>query len=427
MRFLGALFSFLVCFPLLAQRVPVYTVDLTLDDVRANHPSTIELHPVSSVDRPIKISFRPGNEPTVIEAVVLEEGCDPASTESNGCDRMSFDPFFGRVEMRSFARQKGVSLVLDGTPTLFQTVPLRIVTRPAATGSPADVRITSPAAPKTPERIMYAVNVGARRHALAVDFRAMRGPATLLPLAALLSEVISREAAMADRVPRTTGGSVDTGEKPPTTGSNDNRSCFICDLCSNVPGGQTLGGCLGTPSLGGGGGGTATPTACTISTETALEVFQETVFIDTIGSSLCENTLASTIGTHVARFNKEATRFQAKVDTPGLDAKSKSCAACFRDMAKLFVGSGAGIVEIKGILSGNCIKDYATLKTHAAQYATMKGRAQKFIDDQALCKKACDTGTIVSPPATHRAYCDCLSLYLSWAPGPYPLTTGCPP
>jgi len=340
---------------------------------------------------------------------------------------MSFDPFNGRVEMRSFARQKGVSLTLDGTPTLFQTVPLRIASRRAATGPRADLRITSPSAPKTPERITYEVNVGARRHQLAVDFRVRRGPATLLPLAALLSEVLGRESTTDDRVPRTTGGSVDTGEKPPTTGSNDNRSCFICDLCSNVPGGQTLGGCLGTPSLGGGGGGTATPTACAISTETALEVFQETVFLDTTASSLCENTLASTIGTQVARFNKEATRFQSKVDTPGLDLKSKSCAACFRDMAKLFVGSGAGIVEIKGILSGNCIKDYATLKTHAAQYATMKGRAQRFIDDQALCKKTCDTGTVASPPATHRAYCDCLSLYLGWAPGPYPLTTGCPP
>ena len=47
---------------------------------------------------------------------------------------------------------------------------------------------------------------------------------------------------------------VDTGEPGPSHGGGSNDSCSICELCSHLPGGQTLGGCLGETPGGGGFG-----------------------------------------------------------------------------------------------------------------------------------------------------------------------------
>jgi hypothetical protein len=395
-----------------------YTMTLEREHVVLEKPTTLTL---GGAPESIRLERAGGTiaEPLLV-ATRLDGSCVPGALDATGCDELRVDFRNGQLEFRSFARSKGIRAQLEGLDGVWETAPLRIASTPRKTQPALSIAITT----SRPETLRFAAKLDTRDFTRTVEHRGSTYPASVAPLLLLLHEVI----ASTDRVARTK--EVGTTEPTPSGGGGGSDSCAICSLCKNLPGGSTLGGCLGLPGGGGllgGGGGKKTPKACTISIDEALRVFGDVLRLDAGVTVLCTGTLGAT--SPRAIFDSETAKFKHDFDTtPTSDAESKDCALCFQLVAHRYESSGGGTGSLQGILKPKCINSYAKLKdpANASEYASVFDQAKQFRDDLAGCKRTCDSGP--PSPAAHRTYCGCGGGFLTWEPtGPRPSTPACPP
>jgi hypothetical protein len=415
----------------------VYNLSISPADLRLQGRGVAALRAsAGQTEPPLSIAFeRSGGSPGLptLQATLLTGSCSPDSQQRDGCDRATLDFATGHLEFRSFSRRKGIAADLQGLPSVWDSA-LRVTSRPTKAEPRLALLIQAPSAAN---RITFEARVADREYSLAIDSPMRRNPASLVPLLALLHQVVDAESGstgIAGAVPRTSG---ERGtEKPPGGPGTDDRVCDLCDFCSDLPGGQTLGGCLGDGGGGGGFGGGFTPpppppppppSPCTITTEQALEVLSDVLFFELPALSLCKSSLSSISITYTKLFDNEAKNFKAKRDGFA-DPPSKSCANCFFQVTRRFGTAGTGIVALKSILSRKCIRDYSKLSdpANAGELGAVVGLGQSYLNDLATCKKSCDP-LPPTPPPPHRAYCDCLADYLSWElTGPRPGAATCP-
>src|SRR5262245_22401928 len=192
----------------------------------------------------------------------LDGSCKHGAKDATGCDELRVDFESGQLEFRSFARRKGIRAQLDGLDAVWETAPLRITSRSRT----LNLTITSAASGK----LRFAAAVNKENFSRTVENRGRTYPASIAPLLLLFHDVMG-----SDRVVRSK--EVGTTEPPPPSGGGSGSSCSICDFCQSLPGGSTLGGCLGDGGIlgGPGGGGIRKPKSCTITVDEALRVFAD--------------------------------------------------------------------------------------------------------------------------------------------------------
>jgi hypothetical protein len=411
-----------------------YTLTLRPEDVQLGRPVTLTLRGKTKSEN-VRVARVAGSvgRPLLV-ATLLDGTCQPDARDTRGCDELRVDFRTGRLEFRSFARQKGFRAALVDLGDLWDVPPLHIASR--ATRARPAVSIVIASTETGP--LVLTTKLGNRTFTRTVDSRPRTYPASVAALAGVLHNAV----AVSDAVVRTTGK--DTGEQPPSTGNDDTGFCSVCDFCRDQPGGQTLGGCLGISDDGGGGGGgeptpplppsptpptpppPTPPSSCTLKVSRVQRILVDVLVHDLGVTDLCGASLSGfTAPTASFALNGEAKAFKTRLGAvPSTDLRSRGCAGCFFDVAKRFEASGVGVSSAKAALEPKCIRTYADLTdpSNAIEHAGVLEIARHYRDDLGSCKRSCDAAG-----AAHRAYCDCLPDYLKWEPGPpRPGTSACP-
>lgn len=398
-----------------------------------------------------------GRSRSFLRVVRVADGCSPKGLDRTGCARASVALLSDQTRVTFFdlGRRKATQVSLapfgggEGASGTLYADEERV---------DADVRVRRQLLPGGRLSIGLRASVGKRVYEVAGEAET-REPGAVREIVALAAvELLQRLVAGESGTP---GGVVrskeeGTTDEPPNPGTDPGRDCPVCDFCEDLPGGETLGGCFGFPGGDGHHGGddeipvptrgptatpppapspSPTPRPCRLKNDQVAIVFVETL-IDDFGFTFCRTSPATLPAVPEELWvDLDKDHFKAARDLPGLDAESVRCAACFFDANNRFaLGPGTsvttpGLKAVAKVLKPKCIRTRAQLKkpANAAELADVRRIAKSYMDELASCKLLCDTTPPSSPPvaAPHRAFCDCLKKYLSYAPGDHPADATC--
>jgi hypothetical protein len=398
--------------------------------------------PVTKIAFESKSSLFDGSSSS-LTATRLSQGCSSGSIVSGGCDRADFALLANQVRVKffDFARGKGILLVFDSFPSLAPSAsfPMRVASLSLNRANEPLITVQIDRKSGVVYSLVFEATVSGHRYRIRSEYlEENKGPslryAVLLPLAELLHSVIEGEistASSGSRVPRATEKGTQT--EPPSSGSG--TSCSICDLCSHVPGGETVSGCLGGPGgVGGGvgGGGPRHPGTghppCTIHADTAAEILAEVLFTD-FAFSFCK-TDSSTSDPEFA-FSYDADYFSS---APAPDPGAVKCSSSFVianmnfyvSFATTLTPTSPGIIAVAHVLAPKCIRTLPDLKdaANSSEYCEIRLMAIEYMRTLQVAKKSCDDTLSIA----HRSYCGCpVRKYLHYLPGPYPGDSSCVP